>query len=277
MKDHIRSLLEHNDTQLPAGLIVREYLQARILETLQRAGAFQGWAFLGGTALRFLYRLPRFSEDLGFSYVEVADRNHGAKDEFQRFLNSMRRIFRAEAYMVEIRARPDQIVQSAYIGFPGLLYEFGLSAQKEQKLSIKIEVDTNPPPYASFETSVVRKHVFLNLLHYDKASLFAGKLHALLSRPHLKGRDVYDLFWYLSDPEWPSPNLRLLRAALEQTKTDSRKEAVQNWKTLVSSRMKKMDWSGIIEDVRPFLERTQDIEILTLDNLLSLLEQRGAD
>ena len=64
---------------------------------------------------------------------------------------------------------------------------------------------------------MVRRHVLLQLHHHDRASLLAGKLHAVLQRPYVKGRDFFDLLWYLSDPGWPSPNLTLLNRALAQT------------------------------------------------------------
>ena len=84
-------------------------------------------------------------------------------------------------------------------------------------MSIKIEVDTNPPAGAVIATTLVRRHVTIHLCHYDRASLFAGKLHAILSRPWVKWRDLYDLAWYLADPAWPPPNIALLNAALAQT------------------------------------------------------------
>lgn len=69
MKERIRELVAGAATTAQAALLVREYLQARILEALQRAGAFERWAFVGGTAVRFLYGIPRFSEDLDFSWT----------------------------------------------------------------------------------------------------------------------------------------------------------------------------------------------------------------
>ena len=57
----------------------------------------------------------------------------------------------------------------------------------------------------------------LPIQHHDKASLLAGKLHAILQRPYAKGRDLYDLLWYLGDPTWPPPNLTMLNHALRQT------------------------------------------------------------
>ena len=139
MKDYLQELVDQSRTTTEAGLMVREYLQARVLEALQQAGAFESWALLGGTALRFLYRLPRFSEDLDFSRTEINLSYDVIKHEFQRFVERIQSTFEAEVYAVDIRTRPDAVVQSASIGFPGLLHELGLSPHTRQKLSIKVE------------------------------------------------------------------------------------------------------------------------------------------
>jgi predicted nucleotidyltransferase component of viral defense system len=233
MKDQIRSLLSRQNTPIQSTLIVREYLQARILEALQRSGGFRRWAFLGGTALRFLYQLPRFSEDLDFSRTEPSGPGSAALEEFSRLITRVQRLFEAETYQVE--------------------------------------VDTNPPAGASTETSLVRRHVLLNLLHYDKPSLFSGILHALIARPYTKGRDVYDLLWYLSDRTWPEPNFQLLRTSLEQTGPKLDDEAVKDWRSSVLARLREAHWQRVVLDVTPFLERAQDIELLTRENLLALL------
>jgi len=121
------------------------------------------------------------------------------------------------------------------------------------------------------QTSIVRRHVLLNLLHYDKESLLAGKLHALIHRSHVKGRDLYDLVWYLSDPTWPEPNLRLLKASLAQTGMELTETQVIEWRKLVAERVAGMDWDLGIADDRPFLERAEDIALLTKENVLNLL------
>lgn len=252
--------------------MVREYLQARVLEALQLAGAFETWAFLGGTALRFLYRLPRFSEDLDFSRTDPGVSRDTVNREFQRFIDRIKKTFEAEVYQVDIRARPEAVVQSAFVGFPGLLHELGLSRHADQKISIKVEVDTNPPPNAITERSIRRRHVLLNLLHYNKASLFSGKLHALIQRPYVKGRDIYDLVWYLGDPTWPEPNLPLLRTSLAQTGMELSDGAVGDWRTMVSEKITAMDWERVVADVSPFLERSAETELLTRENVLGLLK-----
>jgi hypothetical protein len=115
--------------------------------------------------------------------------------------------------------------------------------------------------------------VLLNLLHYDKPSLLAGKLHALIHRPYVKGRDVYDLVWYLSDPSWPEPNLPLLRASLAQTGMELTDLQVAGWRDLVSDRLAAMEWNRAVADVRPFLERAEDLALLTQENVLGLLRR----
>ena len=276
MKEHIRNIVAEAKTTAGAILLVREYLQARVLEALQRAGAFERWAFLGGTALRFLYRLPRFSEDLDFSRTTTAASRQSLREQFIGFVARARKSFELEAYEVEVRERPEAVVQSAFIGFPGLLHDLELSPHRRQKISIKVEVDTNPPPHASTETSLVRRHVLLNLLHYDKPSLLAGKLHALIHRSHVKGRDVFDLTWYLSDRSWPEPNLPLLKASLAQTGMELTERQVADWTDLVAERIAAMEWNRVVADVQPFLERSEEIAFLSRENVLSLLKQRGS-
>src|SRR4030067_3635034 len=96
-----------------------------------------------------------------------------------------------------------------------------------------MEGDTHPPAGAVLMTTLVRRYVTLQLQHHDKASWLAGKLHAILQRPYLKGRDLYDLAWYLSDPEWPEPNLELLNNALRQTGRQGRSLTEKNWSKAV--------------------------------------------
>lgn len=107
--------------------------------------------------------------------------------------------------------------------------------------------------------------------HYDQSSLFAGKLHAILMRTYAKGRDIYDLVWYLSDRHWPEPNLELLNHALDQTEWQGPCVTSHNWKMFVQQRIDQLDWSVVLPDVQPFLERPEDQALLTKDTLTHLL------
>ncbi len=212
MKAYLAELVRAAPTPAHGRNVTREYLQARILAALQRAGAMIPLAFHGGTALRFLYNSQRYSEDLDFA-LERARESY----DFRGYLKEIRSGLTAEGYAVSLKVSDQKVVHSAFVRFAGLLNELGLSPFRDEVLAVKIEVDTNPPAGAVLTTSVIRRHVPLQLQHHDRASLLAGKLHAVLQRPYAKGRDLYDLLWYLSDPAWPAPNLDLLNNALRQT------------------------------------------------------------
>ena len=267
MKEHLRQLLSQADNNLARRRLVREYLQARILESLQDAGVFLRWAFVGGTALRFLFGLPRFSEDLDFSLIAP-----GSDSGLQAAMAEAERALILEDYSLEVNVNDQRTVASVWIRFPGLPFELGLSPHASQILSIKVELDTKPPAGAKIETSVVRRHVTLHLCHYDKASLLAGKLHAILVRSWAKGRDLYDLAWYMADRTWPAPNLDLLNAALVQTGWEGPYLTQSNWKEQVRNRLLVLNWDKARSDVRPFLERDRDLDLVTKDVLLHLLD-----
>jgi predicted nucleotidyltransferase component of viral defense system len=267
MKEHLRQLAARADNDRARACLVREYLQARVLESLQDGGVFVRWVFVGGTALRFLFGLPRFSEDLDFSLSAP-----GTEAGVTAALTEVKRALGREGYPIEVKVSDRKTVVSAWIRFPGLPHDLGLSPHASQNLSIKVEVDTNPPSGAHVETTVVRRHVTLHLCHHDKASLLAGKLHAVLSRAWAKGRDLYDLVWYLADRTWPAPNLDLLNAALAQTGWQGPGLTAANWREQVRKRIEVLDWEKARADVRPFLERENDLGLVTkevLDRLLS--------
>jgi hypothetical protein len=266
MKDFVKELVNKAKTPVEGINITREYLQARVLSELQSAGAMIPLAFHGGTALRFLFSHGRFSEDLDFAL-------EGDKESFRfrEYLRSIQSTFTKENYQINIRVQDSKIVNSAFIRFPGFLYELGLSLQSNEVIAIKLEVDTNPPAGAVLETSVIRKFVVLQLHHHDKASLISGKIHAILQSPYLKGRDIYDLFWYLSDPNWPEPNLILLNNALAQTNWGGGEVTRENWRKFVNKRIQQFHWSVILNDVRPFVESGFNLDILTRENLEKIL------
>ena len=123
MKDHLRALVRGCEP-LRGRNVIREYLQARILGAPQRAGAMTSLAFQGGTCLRFLFALPRYSEDLDFTLEGDPSRY-----ALRRPLQAVRTELSAEQYRVELRVREHRAVYSAVVRFPGLLHELGLSLE----------------------------------------------------------------------------------------------------------------------------------------------------
>ena len=269
MKEYLLECIQSAATPTDALNQVREYLQARILGTLQRSGAMTVLAFHGGTALRFLYRIPRYSEDLDFT-LEA----EGPRYRFLDYLDAIESELSGEGYTIELKISDQKTVHSAFIKFINLLFELGLSPHRDEKISIKLDVDTNPPAGVTLETTVVRRHVTLHLQHHDRASLLSGKLHAIIQREYHKGRDLYDLIWYLSDPEWPDPNLVLLNNALAQTGWTGEMPNENTWPETIRHCLEGVRWENAVADVSPFLEANADPGILSREVVMKLLSQR---
>ncbi len=271
MKDRLREILRGAAPGPATRNLVREFLQAKVLAVLQGAGAMVPLAFQGGTALRFLYGIPRHSEDLDFALERA-----GGGYDFRRYLEAVRSDLQREGYRVDLGRTSDRrVVHSAFVRFPGLLHEMGLSGHRDEALSVKLEVDTRPPRGAVLETTVVRRHVLLRIQHHDRASLLAGKLHAILHRPWPKGRDFYDLVWYLSDRDWPAPNLDLLNDALAQTGWEAAPLTASTWTDAVRARVRSVRWDALAADVSPLLESPADRALVTRETVTRLLDERG--
>lgn len=267
MKAQLEQLIRSVDSPLQRRNIAREYLQARLMAVLQRGGAFIPLAFQGGTALRFLYNLPRHSEDLDFTLEKSND-----KFDFERYISAGEREFGKEGYVVDTKVSTKKVVRSCFFRFRGLLHDLGLTSNRDEVLSIKLEIDTHPPKGAILDVTTVRKYVLLRIQHHDRSSLLAGRIHAILSRKYTKGRDIYDLMWYLSDRSWPEPNLELLNNALKQTGWDGVNITSTNWRSVLAQCVSELDWKNVRGDVLPFLEQPEEADLLDKDTILGLLK-----
>ncbi len=246
--------------------MVREYLQMRILQSLQNAGAMIPLAFHGGTALRLLYHTPRYSEDLDFALERQREQY-----DLRRYLTAIQRDLQAETYDIEIKLNERHVVHSALIRFRGLFHRLNLSPHETEVLAIKLEIDTNPPAQASLATTQVQHHVAVNLQHHDQASLLAGKLHALLQREYVKGRDWYDLYWYLSQPQWALPNFAMLNNALAQSDWENGVLTSDNWREHVQTRLAQVTWTRVVEDVQRFLMDQDELTKFRAETIKNLL------
>jgi hypothetical protein len=269
MKAYLADLVRAAPTPAHGRNVAREYLQARILGAMQRVGAMIPLAFHGGTALRFLHAIPRYSEDLDFALERAREQY-----DFRAYLRAIQAEFTVEGYTVAFKVSDQRTVHSAFVRFVGLPYELGLSPHRDEVLAVKIEVDTNPPAGAALATTVIRRHVILQLQHHDRASMLAGKLHALMQRPYTKGRDLYDLLWYLSDPDWPGPNLALLKNALRQTGWAGSEMTEESWRPVLADHLQRLNWDRVVDDVRPLLDTGADLDLLTPENMLQVVSRR---
>lgn len=265
MKDYLLELVAKQSGYNAKLNAMREYLQAYTLRIMHDDGLFRTTAFLGGTALRFLYNLPRFSEDLDFSLAK------GRGHRFSDIIEGVKEELVSSGYNAAVTSNEGKTVCNSFIRFEGLLYEAGLSPLKSQKFSIKIEIDTNPPEGAVLKTHIITKYFPISFLSYDLPSLFSGKIHALLSRKYTKGRDFFDLGWYLSKWKDLTPNFTLLENALKQTGWQGEIPSENTWKNFLSKVVHEVDWKKVKQDVENFLENPRDLEIFTKENVLKLL------
>lgn len=244
--------------------LLREYLQAFALRSLHESGAFAHLSFVGGTALRFLFGLRRFSEDLDFS-LETPDGyalgNWAAKLE---------RDLRFAGFEPSISLKQGKAVEIAWIGVTGILQELRLSALSSQKLSIKLEIDTRPPPGAATETRIMNRFFLMGIRHHALACLMAGKIRELLTRRYPKGRDWYDLLWYRSRVPAVEPDLGFLKACLDQGPEKAILKA-GDWRDDLAAKAEAADWPALVKDVAPFLENPAERNLLSAGALVQVL------
>jgi predicted nucleotidyltransferase component of viral defense system len=203
---------------------LREILQEIALLGLWRAKFFEKAAFYGGTALRILYGLDRFSEDLDFSLLQSAH-------DFQlsRYSNALVKEMESFGFDVAIetkdKAAPGPI-QSAFLKINTVSQLIAIGTAKEisdaiprgKLLKIKLEVDTDPPSGFATETKYLLQPIPFAVRTYSLPDLFAGKMHAILCRrwkTRVKGRDWYDLVWFIAN--YPKLHLSHLEKRMVQT------------------------------------------------------------
>jgi len=265
MKDRALSIAaDEKDPRLSLNKL-REYLLHVILRELFEQNALDNLIFHGGTALRILFDLRRFSEDLDFHFRE------GSQFDLGSSVNKLKRHLEMQGYQLSLKGNYVDTVQSVFVKFERILYEANLSHQEREKLRVKIEVDTIPPQGSSTESSLVHKYLPFGVIHHDKTSFLAGKLHAILQRSYTKGRDYYDLWFYLSKWKNTVPNLLYLNNALKQTEFKGSILKKENWRRITAKRIKEVDWDYVVSDVEPFLENQNDLKIFTKQTLLKLL------
>jgi len=266
MKSDALKLAKSAREPVEAGNRLREYVQARILGSLHESRAFESLSFVGGTALRFLYALPRFSEDLDFS-LETPESYKPAQ-----WLGKLKRDLDFQGFDTAITFNDKNAVHVAWVRIADLLHPAGLSPRREQKLAIKLEIDTQPPAGASLERKMITRHVLFGIRHHDLPSLMAGKIRVMLTRPYDKGRDWFDLLWYGSQIPTVEPNLTLLSNALAQGKAGQAPAIhAQEWRQALTAKLESLDFEAIRADVEPFLERREDIAVMTAANLKEML------
>jgi predicted nucleotidyltransferase component of viral defense system len=253
---------------------LREITQEIVLAALGRTDFFGRAGFHGGTCLRIFHGVNRFSEDMDFAlnqpdpsfdllaYLDVVAEEVGAY---------------GYAFEIEDRSKGGQNVRKAFLKDDSigkiLRLNYRPGTGPLRKLRIKLEVDIRPPAGANFEMSILDYPFPSGVRVFDLPSLFAGKMHALLCRGYVKGRDWYDFIWYSAHRI--TLNHRLLSNALRQQgpwkgtdlETDTEWCVAQ-----LSEVIERLDLNKAREDVRRFV-RVSELASLELWSREFLLQQ----
>ena len=265
MKDELMKLVGSGHSTLQKKNIIREYLQAYILRSLYNNNFFQYCTFHGGTCLRFVYNIKRFSEDLDFALVK----NH-QKFNYDKTILKVQKELEDAGYSIKLKTKKKTVLSTLF-RFSGLLFELNLSHRKEEYFSIKIEIDSSPPIGGITQIDIINKHFMIGLTCYDLPTLYAGKINAILTRNFTKGRDYYDLFWYLITYKNMIPNLDFLKNALTQFGWKANYPNQSTWKDKLIEVISEVDWKIIKKDVEILLEDIEELNLFTKENILNLL------
>ena len=260
---------------------IREVLQQTALLGLQRHGFFEKAAFYGGTALRILYGLDRFSEDLDFTLLTPTP-----NFDFSYFLEGMRREIVSFGFEVDVAQKTKTVdtgVLSAFMKTNTIQLYLAIGDEKStksinhnEKIQIKLEVDIDPPLHFRVENRLVLNPSPFNVLTLHKSDLFAGKMHALLFRAwknRVKGRDWYDLVWYVQNKVPLS--LKHLEARLKQTGQLKPEASLNREQVLgmVLSKIQEIDWKSAKADMFPFIADPAKLDIWSSSFFSDLIEQ----
>jgi len=248
---------------------LKEIIQQITLLGLHRGKFFDKASFYGGTALRILYGLDRFSEDMDFCLI-TPDRTFSFQPYLKSILDELDR-YGLQARVEEKKAGAEVAIGSAFVKqetSQGLLVinRDNHRAQKGQLIKVKLEVDKINPPGAILCKKLVKLPVPFLIGTLDEPSLFAGKLHAIVARSYVnrvKGRDYFDFLFYAARNT--PVNLTYLEAKLRDSKhyqlsTPLNSETLTK---LLLEKFQSVDFEKATLDVKPFLKGDQ---IASLDD-----------
>jgi len=264
------------DTALQA---LREIMQEVALAGLQRAGFFEKAAFYGGTALRIFYGLDRFSEDLDFSLLEV---NPGFS--LDRYLEAVEAEFASQGMRVTIKEKEKTNktnIESAFLKSETVWRELVLEQIIPQSgldqvanIKIKLEVDTKPPLGFETEEKLLLRPFSFYVKCFTISNLFAGKMHALLFRKwknNVKGRDWYDMEWYIKRGVVLNLSHFLLRT---RDSGDWQKETIseEEFRGLLKERIDTVDFNKVKADISRFIPNPRVLDIWSAKYFHDLVE-----
>jgi predicted nucleotidyltransferase component of viral defense system len=238
--------------------VVHEVMQLIALAGLSRGGFFEKAAFYCGTCLHLLHGMERFSEDMDFSLLEP-DLSFRVEDYFPSVVEEFKMAGKDVEIKMKHKGQPSAI-ESAFLKESSDVFDISFTTEK--RIKVKIEVDINPPPKFRTEMKLVDRPRKFWVRSYDLPGLFAGTVSAALFRKwktRVKGRDWYDLAWYI---EHRVP-LDLTHLA-ERAKESAPEVDVSTREKLIAAfdaRIDAIDFEDAKRDVLPYLKDPSELDI----------------
>ena len=261
---------------------LKEIFQEIALLGLWRAKFFEKAAFYGGSSLRILYGLDRFSEDLDFSLL-TKDKSFNL-DPYNKAIAKELEAFGFKAKVDTKIKQLESDITSAFIKAESKTQLITIEAPSNiiknihhmQTIKIKMEVDTNPPGLFSTETKFLLQPIPFSVKSFTEPGLFAGKIHALLCRPwvqRVKGRDWYDFAWYIGRNT--PVNLSHLQERLVQTNAWQAKDALSknNLFDIFIQKIEETDFDQAKADISPFIKDSSNIDIWSKEFFKEILKK----
>lgn len=283
MAHPIESLLQKYSpkTALDYENALKEIIQEITLAGLARGHFFDKAAFYGGTALRIFYGLPRFSEDLDFTLLKPEP--SFKLDPYFKSVQQSLASFGFETEIEAIEKSDDRKVESAFLKANTQIHLLKISSAQllatqvhsSKVMSIKFEVDVTAPLDFETEIKVLPPPITATVKTLKTSSLFAGKMHAVLFRKwktRVKGRDFYDLLWYLG--QGIPVNLSYLETKMKDTQALANGEKLTQAMLvdLLEKRINSIDWLNAKIDVVNFLRDPQEVDSWSKDLFLTSIK-----
>jgi len=258
---------------------LREITQELVMAGLSEAGLFDKAVFHGGTSLRMVYRINRYSEDLDFTLL-----NKDENFKWKPYLDKTKDFLGEAGCKLEVvdKSKDNNNVKKAFVKDSSIEQMMNMSWTRKsgssEKINIKLEADTNPPLYSNNEIKTYNYPIVYNINIQDLPSLFAGKCHALLCREYDKGRDWFDFNWFVNKNI--EPNYKYLNAMLNQQGLWKGQKINTNIKWIsdeIIKKSEKLDYNDINLDINKFANKipAKNYDRNTIINIVNRFNSEG--
>lgn len=217
--------------------LLKEYLLLTILDYLSTTKYVQKLILIGGTNLRLIKGIDRFSEDLDFDCRDLSF------DEFMEMTDHVIRFLQRSGWHIEPKDKPNPKLNAfrRNLHFPELLFDLGLSGHKEERFLLKLEAEDQHLEYTPKLVKIKGCGYFFSFPVPDDSVLTSMKLSALFSRH--KGRDFYDTMFLLSQT---APDYKILTTRYGIRNMSELKDALLNLTSNTNLKHKSRDFEHLL-------------------------------